>query len=175
MYQRFFELRERPFGDRLDARAFFVTPDREEALAALECAAQFGSGHVRISGDAGVGKTMLLRVFVSRLACAERAILLTPAAEPGDLIREVCRRVNVGATGRGGAQQLLSRLQRQLAQMTKEGQRPILILDQAERLSAEQWMHVEQLAELHSGDERALRARLLRRLLCCEDCQVQGN
>lgn len=155
MYERFFDMRERPFADRLDTRAFYSTPDREEALAALECAATFAAGHVLIIGEAGIGKTLLVRMFVSRLAQAERAIILTPTVD-GGLIHETCRKLNIGASGRGGAGRLFSRLQRQLAKLAMDGQRSILVIDQAERLTIDQLMEIEQLAELRSGEERLL-------------------
>ena len=145
MYERFFDMRERPFADRLDTRAFFSTPDREEALAALECAATFAAGHVLIAGEAGIGKTLLVRMFVSRLAQAERAIILTPTVD-GGLIHETCRKLNIGASGRGGTGRLFSRLQRQLAKLATDGQRSILVIDQAERLTIDQLMEIEQLA-----------------------------
>ena len=101
MYERFFEMRERPFADRLDTQAFHATPEREEALAALHCAAQYAPGHVLIVGAAGVGKTLLIRTFISRLDNAERALLLTPPVADGpDLIRQACRRLNI--SGRCG-------------------------------------------------------------------------
>ena len=157
MYERFFELRERPFADRLDTQAFHATPDREEALAALSCAAQYAPSHVLIVGEAGVGKTLLIRTFVSRLDDAERALLLTPPAPDGPgLIHETCRRLNISATATGGPGRLLPRLQRQLARLNKEGRRPILIVDQAERLTPEQLPQLEHLAELTDGGERLL-------------------
>lgn len=156
MYERFFSLRERPFSDRLDTRAFHSTPDREEALAALQCAAEYAPGHVLILGESGTGKSLLMRVFVSRFAHAERVQLLDPAVRDGDVFGALAQRLGVALSHRGKGERSAARLERQLARLAAEGRAPIVVIEQAERLTAEQLRRIEILTDWRHADRRLL-------------------
>ena len=96
MYANFFELRCLPFEDRADTKFYFGTSSSEETLAALEYECRHGKDMILVLGEAGVGKTMLMRMLALRLPVGDRAVVLT-ARPNGELnvIRETCKAFGV--------------------------------------------------------------------------------
>ena len=101
MYCDFFGLRCRPFEDRPDTQFFHATGGCEEALAAMEYESRFGQGFALIIGEAGTGKTLLVRTLLQRMPRNDHVVVLT--WRPGgqmDLMREVCRGSRIASGGR---------------------------------------------------------------------------
>jgi MSHA biogenesis protein MshM len=67
MYRDHFGLRELPFGITPDTGFFFACPTYQEALNTLLVAAKTGEGFIKITGEVGVGKTLLCRKFMATL------------------------------------------------------------------------------------------------------------
>jgi len=66
-YRSFYGLRDRPFPLVPDLAAYFTTESHRRAVARLFHALARGEGVVAITGEAGVGKTMLVRYLEARL------------------------------------------------------------------------------------------------------------
>src|SRR5918992_847221 len=69
MYERFFELRERPFELTCDPRFLYRTARHREALANLEYGVSRGKPVTLLTGEPGTGKSTLLRVAMGSEAC----------------------------------------------------------------------------------------------------------
>jgi general secretion pathway protein A len=65
MYWQFFDLKQNPFQLTPDPVFFFPSPHHEAALATLIDSLHKGQGMGAILGDAGLGKTMLLHVYLA--------------------------------------------------------------------------------------------------------------
>src|SRR4051794_34123280 len=61
MYERFYGMRERPFELTPDPRFLLLTKGHQEALSNLEYGISFRRGFTVLIGEAGTGKTTLLR------------------------------------------------------------------------------------------------------------------
>src|SRR4029450_9817929 len=61
MYETFFGLNERPFDLTPNPRYLFLTPRHREALSSLEYGIAAGTGVTVLVGEAGTGKTTLIR------------------------------------------------------------------------------------------------------------------
>jgi general secretion pathway protein A len=61
MYEKFFELNERPFDLTPNPKYLFLTPSHREAFSSLDYGIDAGTGVTVLIGDAGTGKTTLLR------------------------------------------------------------------------------------------------------------------
>ena len=71
MYEAFFGLRERPFDLTPNPRYLLLTPTHREALANLEYGIAAAKGLTLLIGEAGTGKTTLLRrVLALRMSTA---------------------------------------------------------------------------------------------------------
>ena len=64
MYLEFFKLKQLPFRLTADPRFHFVGAEQARAKADLQSAVERGGGLILVSGDAGVGKTILLQDFL---------------------------------------------------------------------------------------------------------------
>src|SRR3954470_3947909 len=61
MYEKFYGLAERPFDLTPNPRYLLLTPSHREALANLDYGIASRKGLIVVTGDAGTGKTTLLR------------------------------------------------------------------------------------------------------------------
>ncbi|MBU2517891.1 MAG: hypothetical protein KKB57_09935, partial [Proteobacteria bacterium] len=67
MYQTFFNLDFAPFDPEPDPRLIVLTPTHREALATLVYALDQREGWALLYGDAGLGKTTLLKALMMQL------------------------------------------------------------------------------------------------------------
>ncbi len=162
MYCDFFGLRCRPFEDRADTQFFFPRADCEEALAAMDYEAHYGKGMSLVLGEAGTGKTLLIRVLLQRLHASDQVVVLPwPSAGQMELLRESAKGFGVSLPSTGHPSRYLSRLRRHLIRARDAQRRSILIIDQAENLAAENIAELETLADLAHGGARLLNITLV--------------
>ncbi len=157
MYCSFFGLRCPPFEDRADPQFTYATSQFEEALAAMEYEAHYGQGLTLVLGEAGTGKTQLIRSLLLRLHSTDHAVVVTwPASGEMDLFREACKGFGVTLSSSHGSNRRLARLQRHLSRNARADHRSILIIDQAENLNADNLAQLATLAGLQEDQGRLL-------------------
>lgn len=148
MYSDFFGLRSLPFEDRADTQFFFPTAECQEALAAMEYEIHHGTGLGLLIGEAGTGKTLLLRTLLLRLEKSDQPVVVTwPASGEMDLVRECCKGFGVTLPYSHNQSNCLYRLRRHLGRSASLENRSILIIDQAENLSPGNITQLATLAE----------------------------
>jgi general secretion pathway protein A len=153
MYCNFFGLRCRPFEDRADTQFFLATGVCEETLASMEYEAHYGTGMALVLGEAGTGKTLLIRALLSRLQASDHVVVLTwPSTGKMDLLRETAKGFGVSLPPSEQHARCLERLRRYLTRSQSAQRRCILIVDQGENLTAENVAQLATLVELqHDG------------------------
>src|SRR6476646_5103968 len=80
MYERFFGLRERPFDITPNPRFLVMTDGHREALSNLEYAIAARKGITLLLGDAGCGKTTLIRAAIERQPSRVHCVHITHPA-----------------------------------------------------------------------------------------------
>ncbi len=154
MYCNFFGLRNSPFEDRPDAQFFCAIPAHEDILRTMEYEAQHGRGVSVLVGEVGAGKTLLVRTLLPRLNATDQVTVLTaPANGALDVLREACKGLGITLPSSGSRVRCLARLRRHLTRTAKADGRVILIIDQAENLSAEALTDVSTLADLQANED----------------------
>ena len=149
MYGNFFGLRSLPFEDRADTQFFYPTAECEEVLEAMEYEIHHGTGLGLLIGEAGMGKTLLLRTLLLRLEKSAQTVVVTwPASGAMDLLRECCKGFGVTLPYSHNQSSCLYRLRRHLGRSASLENRSILIVDQAENLSPSNIAQLATLAEL---------------------------
>jgi type II secretory pathway predicted ATPase ExeA len=103
-----------PFGDTCDPRLYVPRAASEAALAALRASVAAGRSVTVLSGPAGLGKTMLLRVLATQLVGARCVYLPYPALGIDELIRVALDAMGEPADPSHGAESLAAALARAL-------------------------------------------------------------
>ena len=76
MYERFFGFRERPFDLTPDPRYLVLTEPHREVLSNIEYGIASRKGLTLIVGDAGSGKTTVIRAAIERQPAAVHCVCL---------------------------------------------------------------------------------------------------
>src|SRR5579871_3025593 len=76
MYEKFFGFRERPFDLTPNPRFLVLTDSHREALSNLEYGIASGKGVTLLVGEAGSGKTTVIRTAVDRQPAAVHCVYL---------------------------------------------------------------------------------------------------
>ncbi|MEK6676215.1 MAG: AAA family ATPase [Planctomycetota bacterium] len=159
MYCESFGLRFPPFEDRTDPQFLFSTPEMEETLAVLEYTCRQGGSAALVLGDAGSGKTLLLRSLVLRLQKTDQVIAIScPPGMETEPVREICKRLKIGLPRGSDRARALSRLRRHLARQRQENRHFILTVDQAENLTPSGLSSLGALIDLQDEQGRLLTA-----------------
>ena len=158
MYQSFYHLRELPFELTLDPKYLFLTPRQREALSNLEYGLFAAKSLTVLTGDAGTGKTTLLRAALESERCrGVRCVYLNnPALTRDEFINTLATRFDLGAAAAQSKAVLLDGLERVLRERRARGEITALVIDEAQRLSTELLEEVRLLANIETATEKLL-------------------
>ncbi len=158
MYQAFYGLRELPFELTANPRYLFLTPRQREALSVLQYGLMSAKSLTVLVGDAGLGKTTLLRAALESDRCRRvRAIYINnPMLSAGDFVRLLARRLAMGADAAGSQAVLLDRLEIVLRERRERGEITALVVDEAQALSTELLEEIRLLANIETHAEKLL-------------------
>src|SRR5438128_8557424 len=110
MYAEFFGLRELPFNITPDPRFLYLNDCYQEALAALSYGIDARKGCISLIGEAGTGKTTLLRRLLDTLDARTRSVLLlNPSVSFDEILEYILGELGIPIDG-GGKLTLLQRL-----------------------------------------------------------------
>ena len=158
MYQSFYDLRELPFELTRDPRYLFLTAGQREALSNLEYGLFAAKSVTLLIGDAGTGKTTLLRTALESERCrGVRCVYLNnPALTRDEFINTLATRFDLGASAAQSKAVLLEGLERVLRERRARGEITALVIDEAQRLSMELLEEVRLLANIETATEKLL-------------------
>lgn len=163
-YSSFFHLSENPFGETPDTRFFFETSGHTQALQSLREMVRQRKGFGVLTGEVGVGKTLLSRVFLRSIdPVANTALILYPHLNEAELISAICDELRIESQGFDSAsiKSQLDRLNRYLLQAAASGKRTVLVIDEAQRLSMETLEAIRLLTNLETDQQKLLQIILI--------------
>ena len=165
MYEQFYGLNERPFSITPDPRFVYLSQRHQDALAHLLYGIGRGGsgGFVQLTGEVGTGKTTLCRLVLEQVPEKTRiALILNPMLEPRELLRAICRELEVDLSGSdGGLDEVGERLNQFLLEMHAAGERVVLMIDEAQNMSRETLEQVRLLTNLETATDKLLQIILL--------------
>ena len=162
MYEAFYGLTEEPFRLSPDSRLCFRHPSYKKAKAYMQYALHRGEGFVMVTGQPGTGKSTLINDLTSDLSAnkATYASLTCTQIEADDLLRLVV--LKFGLDGKTAEKALLiHNLERYLQRLHHEGRRPLLIIDEAQDLSATALEELRLLTNLQQNNHPLLQIFLV--------------
>ena len=164
MYTSFFGLSEKPFAITPDPRYLYLSERHAEALAHLLYGINESGGFIQLTGEVGTGKTTVVRTLLSRVPHhADVALILNPRITPVEFLLTICEELGLGLdeADRDSVKQMVDALNRRLLSAHAEGRRVILIVDEAQNLSAEVLEQVRLLTNLETATQKLLQIILI--------------
>jgi general secretion pathway protein A len=163
MYLNHFKLSERPFSITPDPRFLYMSACHREALAHLLYGLGEGGGFVQLTGEVGTGKTTICRCLMEQVpANVDIAVVLNPKVTATELIATMCDELGVEyPRDTTSIKTLTDVLNRHLLDSYSRGRRTVLIIDEAQNLSAEVLEQIRLLTNLETAREKLLQIILI--------------
>ena len=166
MYAEFFGLKQDPFSIAPDPRYLFMSERHREALAHLLYGIRGGGGFVLLSGEIGAGKTTICRCFLEQIPERCRvAYIFNPKLTVGDLLKTICHEFNIEVRHEGigpaTIKDYLDPLNEYLLKSHAEGERNVLIIDEAQNLTPHVLEQLRLLTNLETSERKLLQIILI--------------
>jgi general secretion pathway protein A len=163
MYAAYFGLTERPFSLAPDPRYLYLSEAHREALAHLLYGIGEGGSFVQLTGEVGTGKTTVCRALLEQLpADVDVAMIFNPRLTSVELLAAVCDELRVPyPAGTTSSKVLVDALSQALLDAHARGRRTVLIIDEAQNLSARVLEEVRLLTNLETTTQKLLQVVLI--------------
>jgi general secretion pathway protein A len=166
MYAPYFGLSQEPFSIAPDPRYLFMSERHREALAHLLYGVGGGGGFVLLTGEIGTGKTTVCRCFLEQIppGC-NVAYIFNPKLTVAELLQSVCDefgiRVPRRPDGTATVKDHLNPLNAFLLEAHAQGRNSVLIIDEAQNLSADVLEQLRLLTNLETRERKLLQIILI--------------
>src|SRR5687767_7106302 len=161
MYERFYDLRERPFALSPDPDYLYPSRVHREALDYLRYGLESQAGFVVITGEIGSGKTTLLQTLLRGLD-SETTVgrIVNTMLEPRELLETIM--IDFGLDPAGKSKPLLLRdLAQYLVDQRLAGRMVLLVIDEAQNLSIAALEELRMLSNLETEKSKLLQIVLV--------------
>jgi general secretion pathway protein A len=165
MYQNlfgFFGLPENPFAVNPDPRYLFLTPCVQEALTAISYGIRNRKGLMLLTGEAGTGKTTLIRSVLNSLHEQETpaAFIFNSSLKVSDLYALIFAEFGIPCGSEAGSS-ALQRIYPWLIDRYQDGETPVLIVDEAQGLPKAVLEEIRLLLNFETPREKLLQLVLV--------------
>ena len=161
MYNRFFGFKERPFKLVPNTEYLYLSRIHEEVLAHLNYAVGYGEGFVEITGEVGTGKTTLCRMFLESLdENTEAAYIFNPKLDALQLLKAINDEFGIPSDTES-IKTLIDRLNAFLLEKKAQGKHVILLVDEAQNLSADVLEQLRLLSNMETTTSKLLQIILV--------------
>ncbi|MFQ5477317.1 MAG: AAA family ATPase [Candidatus Binatia bacterium] len=156
MYAHFYRLVEDPFNLTPDPRFHYVNSSTQEALASVLYGIRSRKGFVTLVGEAGTGKTTLLRRVVEEIdEEATVVFVFNPGVSFNELLEYICMELGIETEGCKRLV-LLERLNQYLLDSLVKGTNVVVIIDEAQTLDESVLEELRLLTNLETSKEKIL-------------------
>jgi type II secretory pathway predicted ATPase ExeA len=163
MYESFYGLRERAFDLTPNPRLLLLTHQHREALSNLEYGIAARKGLTVLTGEAGTGKSTLVRAAIARLTAGQGtlrpgpwAYVNNPTLERNEFVETLATAFSLSSAATASKARLLSELERVLLETYHAGGCAVLIVDEAQSLSRELLEEIRLLANIETDAVKLL-------------------
>jgi len=161
MYEKHFQLRERPFALSPDPDYLYPSRVHQEALSYLRYGIEGHAGFVVITGEIGSGKTTMLQSLLGRLDQGTSvARIVNTLLDPRELLEAIMLDFGMDPTGMSKPV-LLHRLGGFLVQQRQAGRLTLLVVDEAQNLSLPALEEIRMLSNLETEKSKLLQIVLI--------------
>jgi general secretion pathway protein A len=163
MYTRFFNLTRSPFSIAPDPRYLYMSERHREALAHLLYGVGSGGGFVLLTGEIGAGKTTVCRCFIEQVpADCQLAYIFNPKLSVEELLQSVCDEFRIVLpAGAATVKHYVDAINRHLLDSHARGANNVLVIDEAQNLSAAVLEQLRLLTNLETSERKLLQIILI--------------
>ena len=161
MYERFYQLRERPFALSPDPEYLYPSRVHQEALDYLRYGLESHAGFVVITGEIGSGKTTLVQAVLRNLDTHTTVgRIVNTMLDPRELLETIMLDFGLEAAGRSKPQ-LLRDLAQYLVDQRLAGRMVLIVIDEAQNLSLAALEELRMLSNLETEKSKLLQIVLV--------------
>jgi len=175
MYSDHYGFSERPFALTPNPAFIFLSTRHQEAFAHLLYGIDTHAGFIELSGEVGTGKTTVIRTFLNQLdpETHRTALIFNPTISPLGLLQGITREFGLPCESTEKSE-LLETLNRFLLDENRAGHTVVLVIDEAQNLSAEVLEQIRLISNLETERDKLIQIVLvgqpeLRRLLARQE------
>ncbi|MGE3178483.1 MAG: ExeA family protein [Vicinamibacterales bacterium] len=162
MYERFYNLRERPFSLTPDPDYLYPSRVHREALSYLRYGIESHAGFIVITGEIGSGKTTLLQTTLRGLdQQTSVARLINTALDARELIESVMLAFGLEPTPGMGKPYLIRDLAGFLVEQRNAGRVSLLVIDEAQNLGQAALEEVRMLSNIETEKSKLVQVILV--------------
>jgi general secretion pathway protein A len=163
MCQSYFGLTEAPFAIAPDPRYLYMSQCHQEALATLLYGVGSDGGFVLLTGDVGAGKTTLCRCLLEQMPeTCDVAYIFNPKLTVVELLSTICDEFRIAyPAGNTSIKLFVDFINAYLLDAHAKGRRAVLIIDEAQNLSADVLEQMRLLTNLETHQRKLLQIILL--------------
>lgn len=162
MYEAFYGFTGKPFQLNPDPQFYFDSRQHRRAMSFVEYGLHQGEGFIVITGEVGAGKTTLVRSLLAKLNSQQvvAASLVSTQLNAEDTLRMVAAAFGIRTKELAKSELLLS-LEALLASHASQGRRCLLIVDEAQNLTAQAVEELRMLSNFQLGTHALLQSFLV--------------
>lgn len=160
MYLEHFNLKELPFSLTPNTQFYCNLPGHQEALNTVLFALRSGDGFIKVTGEVGVGKTLLCCALMDKIKEEFDHLRLcyipNPDLTPKGLCEMLATQLDVSYDANQAQHQIIHDIHEKLAENEANGKRLVLIIDEAQSLNFESLEMLRLLTNLETADKKLL-------------------
>ena len=162
MYSRFYGFTTEPFQNTPDLDFLFLSTNHKEALACIEYGIRQRKGFIAITGEAGVGKTIILRSYLTKVDAQKQKTIyiLNPRVSFDSVLTTILKELSAEPVA-GPATQKLNQLHEVLIAEYRNDRTVVLIIDEAQNMPIETLESMRLLLNLETAKEKLIQMVLV--------------
>ncbi|MEW6715703.1 MAG: AAA family ATPase, partial [Nitrospirota bacterium] len=163
MYNDYFGFKETPFSIAPDPRYLYMSEQHREALAHLIYGFNSDGGFVLLTGEVGTGKTTVCRCLLEQIPQdSSIAFIINPRLSVDELLATICDEFGIKYPERNvSIKVFVDLLNAYLLDAHAKGRKAVLIIDEAQNLSANVLEELRLLTNLETNQRKLLQIILL--------------
>jgi len=161
MYLQHFKLSELPFSITPDTSFFMNRAGYQDALNVLVIALRSGEGFIKITGEVGVGKTMLCRTLMKTINREFVTVYIhNPYIKPDSLLFAIADALSVKYSNTTSQHILMKLITRALLDTHRKGKRVVVCLDEVQAMPVQTLESLRLLTNLETEKRKLLQVIL---------------
>jgi general secretion pathway protein A len=163
MYLSYFGFTEAPFSIAPDPRYLYMSQRHQEALAHLLYGVNGEGGIVLLTGEVGAGKTTICRCLLEQIpASCDVAYVFNPKLTVDELLSTICVEFGIAyPAGNTSIKVFVDCINAYLLDSHAAGRHTVLIIDEAQNLSADVLEQMRLLTNLETSKRKLLQIVLI--------------